>query len=319
MSVLPDELSTIQKRVDALKNKPAKPEKPKPSRPFPRKGSKFIDGVYYAPEDVERLGLSSGNKSRNNGGKSEPARTRASLQGNKRVSSAAAPELDRRDTRHSGSGESQPTDHERSDADYDEPIRDGRKTESAASDRHPRLDSGDNSAEGIAARVSKGASRIAGGAFEWMAGLGKPGEDNESGPSSGNGFHPVEHVANFLDEEYAQPFTEHEATEREQEVIDMIVGYSADIDDFLTLSNAEGAVSTFWAMDKDEAAPLARIWLKRAKRDKRAAATLRLALQGDDYKRAAIVMFPRVIQSATWHGKHGGFRMQPWENRNRES
>ena len=152
-----------------------------------------------------------------------------------------------------------------------------------------------------------------------MANIGKPSDkDEDEGPSE-NGFHPVERVTEFFEEEYARPFTEREATEREQEVIDMIVGYSYDIDEFLSLSNAQEyrvkGVTAIWAMDNDEAAPIARIWLKRAKRDKRAAATLRLALQGDDYKRAAIVLGPRFWRTATFYPDHGGFRMQPWENR----
>lgn len=152
-----------------------------------------------------------------------------------------------------------------------------------------------------------------------MANLGKPRDDEQDGPSSGNGngngFHPVERVTDFIGEEYAQPFTEREATEREQEVIDMIVGYSYDLDEFLTISNANGDKAQIWAMDSDEAAPIARLWLKRAKKDRRAAAVLRLAMQGDDYKRAAIVLGPRMWRTATFYPEHGGFRMQPWENR----
>lgn len=155
-----------------------------------------------------------------------------------------------------------------------------------------------------------------------MANIGKPQEDGEeTGPSrdDGNGFHPVERVADFIDEEYARVFSEREATEREQEVIDMIVGYSYDLDEFLTMSNANNVMARIWAMDNEEAAPIARIWLKRAKRDKRAAAVLRLAMQGDDYKRAAIVLGPRLWRTATFYPDHGGFRMQPWQTRKRES
>lgn len=150
-----------------------------------------------------------------------------------------------------------------------------------------------------------------------MANLGKPRDgQEEEGPSSrGNGFHPVERVADFVQEEYAQPFSEREASEREQEVIDMIVGYSYDMDEFLSISNAAGARAAVWAMDAEEAAPIARIWLKRAKRDRRAAAALRLALQGDDYKRAAIVLGPRLWNSGTWYQRHGGFKMEAWERR----
>lgn len=154
-----------------------------------------------------------------------------------------------------------------------------------------------------------------------MSNLGKPSENDddarERGPSrdSGNGFHPVERVADFIGEEYAQPFSEREATEREQEVIDMIVGYSYDLDEFLSISNANEDKCRIWAMDNDEAAPLARIWLKRAKKDRRAAAVLRMAMQGDDYKRAAIVLGPRLWYSSTWYQQHGGFRVAPWENR----
>lgn len=129
----------------------------------------------------------------------------------------------------------------------------------------------------------------------------------------------MERVADFVQEEYAQPFSEREATEREQEVIDMIVGYSYDMDEFLSISNGENfkarGESAVWAMDADEAAPIARIWLKRAKRDRRAAAALRLALQGDDYKRAAIVLGPRLWATSTWYQRHGGFKMEPWEKR----
>lgn len=148
-----------------------------------------------------------------------------------------------------------------------------------------------------------------------MANLGKPKEDEERGPSSGNGFHPVARVADFVQEEYAQPFSPREADEREQEVIDMIVGYSYDLDEFLSISNAAGDAAHIWAMDNEEAAPIARIWLKRAKKDRRAAMVLRMALQGDDYKRAAIVLGPRVLATYGWYPQHGGFRMQPWENR----
>lgn len=157
-----------------------------------------------------------------------------------------------------------------------------------------------------------------------MANIGKPSkETEEEGPSradaSDNGFHPVERVADFLDEEYARLFTKSEATDREQEVTDMIVGYSYDLDEFLSISNAQEAKSTIWRMDDDEAAPIARIWLKRAQRDKRAAATLRLAMQGDDYKRAAIVLGPRLWATGGWYPSHGGFRMMPWENRNQKN
>ena len=156
-----------------------------------------------------------------------------------------------------------------------------------------------------------------------MARLGQPKaplgsdadtRDAEGGPSSG-GFHPVSAVAGFVDEEYARLFDAEEADAATQDVIDMIVGYSYDLDEFLSISNANGETAHVWAMDNEEAAPLARIWLKRAKRDKRAAAVLRLAMQGDDYKRAVIVLAPRLWQTGAWYPARGGFRMAPWEAR----
>lgn len=327
---IPDELSAIQQRVNALKPKP----KPIPkqgkvgatgyTRP---KGSRVIDGKLYTPEQLQEMGLEHGdqNKPRKRGKHSERTRTggdSASLQGNQREPGATTAELYRRDTRYPGRGESDPADLQRPAASADQPKRDGGETESATRDRDARPDSGDDRAQGIAARISAGSQRAVNNAFEWMANIGKPKEDGEEvGPSrdDGNGFHPVERVADFIDEEYARVFSEREASDREQEVIDMIVGYSYDLDEFLSISNADGFRATgataVWAMEHEEAAPIARIWLKRAKKDKRAAAVLRLAMQGDDYKRAAIVLGPRVLASAQWYPRHGGFRMQPWDDR----
>lgn len=150
-----------------------------------------------------------------------------------------------------------------------------------------------------------------------MANIGKSSDSAEDGPSraDGNGFHPVERLTEFVSEEYARPFSAYEASEREQEVIDMIIGYSYDLDEFLSISNAAEAKSAIWRMDADEAAPIARIWLKRAQRDPRAAAVLRMAMQGDDYKRAAIVLGPRLWATGGWYPAHGGFRVVPWEQR----
>lgn len=329
--MISDDLASIRARVDALKPSPP-PRKRSGGAIKPRaKGSRVIDGKVYSPEQVKEMGLSGDTNSKRDKRRSGHQQNSGVIQGNQSVTIGINRQPDGRSQGRARGIETQSADTQRSTPNTYQPIGDGRETESAPSGGNTRADSGNHSAEGTStgfrASLRSGAGRLAGNAFERMANLGKPKDETEYGPSSGsasasgngNGFHPVERVSEFFAEEYAQPFTEDEADEREQEVIDMIIGYSYDLDDFLSLSNAESfqarGVNAVWAMDADEAAPIARIWLKRAKHDRRAAATLRLALQGDDYKRAAIVLGPRLWRTATFYPQHGGWKMQPWETR----
>lgn len=151
-----------------------------------------------------------------------------------------------------------------------------------------------------------------------MAALGKEEQQEPERPARARlsqlpGMNAARELVGDIQEEYARVFDEDEIADRRDEVIDMIRGYGNDLNEFLSMSNAAGVECDIWTLDYDEALPLANIWLKRAKRDKRAAAVLRMAMQGDDYRRSIIVLGPRVWRTAGWYPQHQGFRMTPWQ------
>lgn len=163
--------------------------------------------------------------------------------------------------------------------------------------------------------------------FERLANLGKESRDTDDMPRIPRrarlaelpGMDAARGFVEDIQEEYARVFDEDEADARRNDVVDMIIGYGNDLNDFLSMSNAAETRCDIWELDRDEAEPLANIWLKRAKRDKRAAAVLRMAMEGDDYKRSIIVLGPRLWRTAGWYPNHGGFRMTPWQLRDAHS
>lgn len=131
-------------------------------------------------------------------------------------------------------------------------------------------------------------------------------------------FGPATQAADFIrdiGEEYARPFSDEEATSKEHDVADKLQYWADQADEFLTISNAQEAVSTVWRLDDEEAGILARVWLKRAKKDKRAAALLRATLEGSDYIAAAMILGSRGWNTTFWYPSHGGFNLREWRSR----
>lgn len=111
----------------------------------------------------------------------------------------------------------------------------------------------------------------------------------------------------------AEPFSEMEADERRADLVEIFVSYGEYANQFLTLSAVSQAECTIWQLDTQEADALAGAWLRRAKRDGRAAAALRVALNGDEYLRSLLVLGPRLIETLQWYPAQGGFRLGPWQ------
>ena len=232
--------------------------------------------------------------------------------------------------RHQRNDEGDAATVERFIASADGAIGISREAESATRGRDAGADQSDDGATRPAAgfggqitdRVKRAAQQRLNSGFERLANLGKDREEEDipriprrarlaelPGVEAARGF------VEDMQEEYARVFDEDEADARRNDVVEMIIGYGNDLNDFLSMSNAAQARCDIWELDREEAEPQANIWLKRAKRDKRAAAVLRLAMEGDDYKRSIIVLGPRLWRTAGWYPNNGGFRMTPWQLR----
>ena len=316
-------LADLQARVDALKdatiptkNKGGRPRgsKNKPKQPIEREQEHHESGPgsqsggdqpvsYIIPRNIEVA-------------KKSPRRVGGGTQ------------------RHQRNAEGDPATAERFTPGVDRSIGISREAESATRGRNAGADQSDDGAARPAAgfggqitdRVKRAAQQRLNSGFERLANLGKDREkDREEedipriprrarlaelpGMDAARGF------VEDMQEEYARVFDEDEADARRNDVVEMIIGYGNDLNDFLSMSNAAQARCDIWELDREEAEPLANIWLKRAKRDKRAAAVLRLAMEGDDYKRSIIVLGPRLWRTAGWYPNNGGFRMTPWQLR----
>jgi hypothetical protein len=93
-------------------------------------------------------------------------------------------------------------------------------------------------------------------------------------------------------------------------LIEMLTHGTEGLDDFLEKSNRNGANCDIWSsMDDDEIEILADTFLKLGRRTTVAAGIVRMTATGYLNIQAALILLPRLWQTATWYPRNGGIRL----------
>ena len=318
----PEEQQSLRKRVDALKTELAanEPKRDKlgrinygfsrnkqPAKAGRQRGSKIINGKLYTPEQVAKLGQGTGN--RQSGG-NRPAST--VVPRDRREPKESDFGRDYGDARHARSADGNTANPARPVANPDDAERGQRTTEQAHGNGGAGANQGHNGADRTAAGFRDTLRKRVDAGIQRVADLGKPREDEqERGPRFQPGKKLAQASTEWLDE-HGRLFSESDADETRGDVAQIIQDYGGYLDQFLTWSVRDTDACDIWSFTDEEADIIAGLWLKRAKKDRRAAAVLRMALDGDEAIQSALILGPKAIATAQWYPEHGGWRTAPW-------
>ncbi len=104
--------------------------------------------------------------------------------------------------------------------------------------------------------------------------------------------------------------TASEAKDMRPVLIEMLEHGSDGLDDFLEKSNRNGAECNIWSsMDDGDIAILADTLLQLGRRTTVAAGIVRMTARGYLNAQAALILLPRLWQTATWYPRNGGIRL----------
>jgi hypothetical protein len=182
-----------------------------------------------------------------------------------------------------------------------------------------------NNSAGFASTIKNKLRDSAKSSLKIVSGIGTDDEETESFFEKVNpipkvkGF--VQNAAQTLIQDELTVFDDDEIEEKRDDIIEMIIGWGDDLNKFLTISNKKHAldksqgICDIWDMDKQEATAIANIWLKRAKRDEKAAAVLRMAMDGNDYFRTIMILGQRSFRTANWYPDNDGFNLTHWSKK----
>jgi hypothetical protein len=184
--------------------------------------------------------------------------------------------------------------------------------------------SADNTA-GFAHTIKENLKRLSQPGLKIVSGIGSDDEDTESFFERVNPIPKVKEFVQNTTEAFIQDeltvFDDEEVEAKRADIVDMIIGWGDDLNKFLTISNKNHAqdksqgICDIWDLDTQEATAIANIWLKRAKRDEKAAAVLRMAMDGNDYFRTLMILGERSFQTANWYPDNGGFNLTHWSKK----
>lgn len=180
-----------------------------------------------------------------------------------------------------------------------------------------RIVTRDTQPEGITARLAAPVNAFVDTVLERVGNLGKSRDDEHDEDDEDDDDEREPGRMRQLYESWRDgnggKMSAEEAERRRDDLMEKLIWYSAQADEFLTLSNGMGEEARIWRLQPDEAKPLANIWIRWAKQNVNAAVSMRAFMDGDDYLQAAVILGPRLLRTSAWYPRHGGFNLEKWQ------